>query len=168
MPRAATLKIILRDILARGQYKIIESSPRGTFHLGNDASWKQKGGASQEEEKKKGQKRRDATEERRMDRLQKHYQKAIDRCPIQREMFNSHVVLNHAMCGLAFRKHYSMFLRQTNAGNCRYNWLYGWYHSRDASCVEFILGKGRYPWENDWEAKGNKTIDFFEEGEEGE
>lgn len=159
---AATLKVILRDILARGEYRIIQSSPRGTFHIGDDKGWKSA---------------LSNKEARQLKMLEHYYRKAIDVCPIQRKLYNTLTALNHAMCGMVFHEHYETFLKQTQAGNCRYNWAYGWYHSRDKSCVNFILGKGRYPWENDWGKKlsveekekwleENDEEEEFEEGEE--
>ena len=128
---AVVLKLILRDILAKDDFSITESSPWGSFHIGDDIKWKTK---VKENDRK------------RLQYVKKHFREQILLCPAQEPLHSSMVVMNQVGCGLAFKEHYRDFLTETRGGICRYSFTYGWYHGESAECDNFVLRNGDYPW----------------------
>jgi len=147
---AASLKLVLKDILSKGSYKTIESTPKGTFHLGDEKNWdtreKMIGGNMNPEQ----------------DFLFQNYQSDMNDCPLRRlkhiktasvEVPNAPTLINLVNCGLAFRTHYQDFLREVDGGICDYNWNAGgfqeWTQSKEGvhvGCDAFRLGLAPYPW----------------------
>jgi len=130
---AGVLKMILRDMLARDDFDITESSPWGSFHLGDDKTWKKKKKSPKDEE--------------RLEYVKEHFREQILLCPVQRPLHSAITAMNQVGCGLAFQEHYQEFLMETR-GVCRHSFNYGWYRGESKECDEFILNGGPYPWGN--------------------
>merc|ERR1712113_911650 len=130
-PVAGSLKVILRDILAKGTYVNIPSNLQGSFHMGDERHWNKP--VPPETVKL-------------FKHIAKTHDKHIKSCPLARPSKNPHTFMNLAKCGEAFGGHYADFLRQYKNKRCPYTSLLGWMKSDDPACEAFRKGKGRYPW----------------------
>ena len=149
---SSSLKIILKDILAKGNFKTIESHPMGTLYLeGIDNNDHEKLWAG-------GSIHYPMTNTTRLinDRFQDHL---LD-CPVRLDKYlptaNPEVLLiNHMNCGKAFRKHYVEFLEEVDRRICEYGWgnngFFAWKQPVNetlihAGCDAHRMGLGPYPW----------------------